>query len=43
MKYCIPYYTLSKYKDTVDEITVLATEKEELGGIKNFMETRPEG
>ena len=42
MKYCIPYYTLSKYKDIVDEITVLATEKEELGGIKNFMETRPE-
>jgi len=40
MKYCIPYYRMSQYKDTVDEVSVLATEPQELGGITGFMNTR---
>jgi hypothetical protein len=40
MKYCIPYYRMSQYKDTVDEVSVLATEPQELGGIVGFMNTR---
>ena len=40
MKYCIPYYRNSKYKDTIDEVSVLATEKDELLGIQNFLKTR---
>lgn len=41
MKYCIPYYRASNYNDTIDEVTVLATEKIEIGGIQGFMDTRP--
>lgn len=41
MKYCIPYYRMSQYKDTVDEVSVLATEPREIGGITGFMNTRP--